>query len=48
MRSLKLSVLNAFLYHLMELIILEECNAFRDRYIALVVEVLHVRRKLLQ
>lgn len=48
MRSLKLSVLNAFLHHLMELIALEECNAFRDRYIALVVDVLHARRKLLQ
>lgn len=47
MRSLKLSVLNAFLHHLMALIVLEECAVFRDGYIALVIEVLHARRKLL-
>lgn len=44
----KLFLLNLLMDHLMHLITLEECADFRDMYFTFLVDVLRMRRNLLQ
>lgn len=48
MRSFKLFWLNLLVDHLMYMITLEECADFREMYFTFLVDMLHIRRDLIQ